>query len=345
MAQGDCGSESSCTPPKPSSDLSSLLQKAQHLRRIFEAKPTEYVVDLRHTSSKSTRRPGFYDLHLDEGLRLKKVVLSDNFLEVLSTLCDQHLQILGSENTKIFQDPPVAYDLWGKSRKVVDVLSEESITKDYRRRSAFACLPIASTLAFRLKKWDDVFEWHETYMAGVHGLCDAFLTIASKNLPALPQEQKEDIQLLKKHMLDSFVLWEFKSLVAADFDVMTEIVRLASGQGEFTWMTCNSVHSGTRLRCGVKKHITTKGCVSVTGRKTGPGGPLTLNHHHAGFFPRSYRGHRINAVLGIPPPPISLSQPPHQTPALLVDGDEGRVATMPPGQNQASTHHEPNKGE
>ena len=64
---------------------------------------------------------------------------------------------------------------------------------------------------------------------------------------------------MKKYLLNHYVIWEFKSLVAGSLSVMKGI---AEHEGDFVWTTCTSPRD-----C---EHHCTDGRISITGRKTGP---------------------------------------------------------------------------
>ncbi|KAF8954478.1 hypothetical protein BDZ97DRAFT_1928229 [Flammula alnicola] len=265
-------SQSSILPP-------SLPKQQALLNTLLESKPHIYVKDPEHTASKGTRPPKFYDLHLHESLQLKKIVLSEDLLPTLSTLCDQHMtlnqgRVLRRNSGRNRLQVLLRRAMNPKNRPPIK--NEQCITDDFLRRTGNPCHLVASTLLFELDDWDNVLEWEPTSMRNAHGLADGHLFIPNVIVPTLTEEQQADIKAIKGHLLDTLTVWEFKSLQAADLKVMEGIVRLTTR--ELTWMTCGSVHgsTGLRLTCGnssdslfCDKHLTNH-IWSVTGRKTGP---------------------------------------------------------------------------
>jgi len=68
-------------PPNPDKPLSVV----KCLSDFFHLKPVPYKLGKNATTSKSTRLPKFFDLHLQEDLRLKTVVVSEDLTQQISS--------------------------------------------------------------------------------------------------------------------------------------------------------------------------------------------------------------------------------------------------------------------
>jgi hypothetical protein len=273
MAAETSSQASRIGPPSPtqnfaSGKLDSIPSAADGLSAFFRLKPVPYVAGENASKSKSTRPPKFFDLHLYEPLQLKTVVVSEELTQRFSSICDQKIRAL---DAKIVHRPasapavfPELTDMKASSEEIVqDINSEASIVEDYSRRTGEACLKVASKLLFGLENNGNL-RWEKTDRTAEQALPDVYLTLGDKEI-SLCQEQIKSFDSIRKHLLHRLTLVEFKSLVAGDLEVMTEIVNLA---GKFTWMTCGSTDHGRMHNCGVKKHATGN-VSSVTGRKTG----------------------------------------------------------------------------
>jgi hypothetical protein len=73
------------------------LSVGKCLSHFFSLKPVPYKSAKNATTSKSTRAPKFFDLHLHEDLRLKTVVVSEDLTRRISSICDQKVRALGTE--------------------------------------------------------------------------------------------------------------------------------------------------------------------------------------------------------------------------------------------------------
>lgn len=167
--------------------------------------------------------------------------------------------IFKNRNAKKNSLQQLVNDASGKPQPVVN---EHSLTTDYRRRVAAPCSVIASTLIFQLQQWTNVFQWNETSMTNAHAQPDGILKInsASPNFKKLTKEHQESVKLLQAHGLGTLALWEFKSLVAANKEVMEGIGRLSGN--DFRWTTCRA--------SDCNRHYTAYNVLTATGHKTGP---------------------------------------------------------------------------
>ncbi|KIM42893.1 hypothetical protein M413DRAFT_125354 [Hebeloma cylindrosporum] len=218
-----------------------------------------------HTNSVYTRPPHYYDMHLHESLRLKKIVFLDNLPQGFADTFDQSVQGL-----------PAGAHQWKKKPKFdissIPIIKNEShITRFYRSQLGGVYGSAASGLRFK-KSWEDVFIWSTTPAGSVdrnEAIADGFLSINDDPavLSRLSKEDQESVQLIDQYGLTNFAVWEFKSLVCGPH-VMKDIPKL---EGSFPWKTCveRLEDDEASSRCKYTNHRI-DGRLIVTGRRTGP---------------------------------------------------------------------------
>ena len=116
-----------------------------------------------HTKSDSTRKPGYYDKHLDKCLRPKKMVYCPDLTSKLGDIADNCYKKYKNR----FGTPPACDEadfnliqdaLWNVAPRIVR--GEEGILKDYAKKVPEHTLPIVSALAFEAPSWKRRYlEW------------------------------------------------------------------------------------------------------------------------------------------------------------------------------------------
>ncbi|CAA7265524.1 unnamed protein product [Cyclocybe aegerita] len=253
----------SAIPSSSSSEPQSALPEIVNFFDNFKIPP---IGKYKHTTSRRTRGPKCFDMHLHKDLRLKEVVILHRLTEVLVLDCDKLAEAcqLTSENF-----PGIS------TQKAAAVAANERDLVDfYEKQISSVYSGMASGLLFNSADWHPVFEW-TTYpkpnaAPRTEALADGFLSLASDR-EHLPREHQDDMALLEKHNFHHLVAWEFKSLTAgpATMAMFHEL------EGVFQWTTC---HERTvedtetpSFRCDAKtSHHRIRGRPVVTGRRAGP---------------------------------------------------------------------------
>lgn len=261
------------------------------VQTLLNMKATECVISKDHTSSTSTRGPKFYDMHLDEALQLKRIEVSAHMPQLFSSLVEEELN---NNADGIFKSTirkrNLLEDCITSARATPKcVVNENDLADDYLERFSSPCATVASTLIFRQNSWTNVLIPNKTVMTNSYAQPDATLD-ACKGAQKKLRPNSDDIDLIQKHNL-ALVLWEFKSPVAADREVMESLGDLAGK--DFKWSTC-------RGNCG-DKHIV-NGRLCVTGRRTSPDEPECHSVESAAIpiFENkdTVRDHEIRPVTG-----------------------------------------------
>ncbi|KAF8885247.1 hypothetical protein CPB84DRAFT_137370 [Gymnopilus junonius] len=218
-----------------------------------------------HTNSTATRAPQYYDRHLAEALRLKKVAfMSKAFFDLLIKICDHYYKQLSEsqEGKSILSSFPVL--LLPARNKIINEKSLVAYFEELHRHFSL----IAATLLFRTH-WDAVFGFSaETELtASDDAAADAYFFALEDAGRLLPSEHKPGFDLVHKYDLQIPINWEYKNLGFGP-EIFSA---LRSHGGDFHWTTCEERldRDDATSRCPNQTHRT-EGRLTVTGRPTGP---------------------------------------------------------------------------
>ncbi|KAG6875578.1 hypothetical protein C0992_003239 [Termitomyces sp. T32_za158] len=189
---------------------------------FFGSAPSVLTADERyHTTSHSTRKPGQFDKHLHDRLRLKRVaklpeLLQDIFNNAMHALLSYEKDI-PVRNT-LFPSTKVLANTSKSYRR--DIHKEFNIQLAYGSGVAEFCTTVAATLEFQLSHWSpNCLQWSTTRLSneaipGVRrdqALADGFL-----NMSAIGSERHLVHPTPRERLiLDTFpviAIWEFKNL-------------------------------------------------------------------------------------------------------------------------------------
>ena len=167
------------SPTGLGSKLLSSLKSSQLLNDFFSWRHPPLMKDPKHTRSISTRPPSFHDMHLREGLRLRKVVICKELPNLISSICDycdiDSDTLFAPGNLKQFPTKGIREQAL---EDVLPIIDEESLRTDYEQTVALPCSTVASTLNFGLKKWHAIFSWtSRSTVRQANGKADGFLSI------------------------------------------------------------------------------------------------------------------------------------------------------------------------
>ncbi|KAG6877266.1 hypothetical protein C0992_010400 [Termitomyces sp. T32_za158] len=225
-ATGFCDAYQNGTPEKttqikPCAPVSSYLTFDEILG-FFEGAPSVLTADERyHTTSNTTRKPGQFDKHLHNCLRLKRVAKLPGLLE---DLLNNAMHALSSYE----KDLPVPNTRFPFVQDVIltskthrrDIHKEIDVQTAYETGVADFCATVAATLEFQLSEWSpNCLQWSAARLCnkdipGVRrdqALADGFLNMSEKGskrhlVHSTPRERL---------ILDTFpviAIWEFKNL-------------------------------------------------------------------------------------------------------------------------------------
>lgn len=254
---------------RPASHLVDLDDTRSALEEIFNWNPLP-VVSKKKATSKSTRQPAPYDRHMDETLRLKRVVYAPHMLEKMPTVVDEYLQIrdLPDWTTGGFRS---VQQIVPDDEEDIRVFSTEAeVVTRYASLIAGNLVRVASTLALGLPNWyPSYFVWSRASETNDVAIGDGFLrassTSRSSNAQALDPSKRDTLESLEKNF-PNIGVWEFKSTVSGldnlDADARVKnIVVYAQAGVEFKWVECSSTGCGS--------HYQPDGDVTVTGARVG----------------------------------------------------------------------------
>lgn len=293
-------------------DICLVSQIPSILPKPYEAAPG-------HTPSKETRKPGAYDLHLDEHLQLRQVVLSKDLVGSLQCLYNKEI------NSTLLATPLDQFDMTMENLSdAVDlrkpIRNESGIRKDYSIRTAQFCIPLASAILHHKyakilgkaapagsDQFVPLFVIDDTETTKEPALPDLCINpdLKADVEPAIKAKIEADIALLKKHFLSTILFLEIKSLIAGGEDIMSAIVELGKVGVENGWMVCEESYLGQRVLCdykGVaesrKKHTKKGGQQKRTGRRMGPDSNIQSQWWTTGLAETSYGERSSSEELG-----------------------------------------------
>ncbi|KAG6887268.1 hypothetical protein C0992_013063 [Termitomyces sp. T32_za158] len=205
----------------PDGQLPSALS-LEKLLEFFRSVPSVLTADERyHTTSKCTRKPGQFDKHLHDRLRLKRVA---KLPALLRDLLDNAVHALSSYEG----DLPAPNALFAFTKDVArtsrshrrDVHKEVDVQLAYGSGVAELCATVAATLEFQLSHWSpNSLQWsterlNKEAIPGVRrdqALADGFLNMCNKG----SEEHLAHPTPRERLILNTFpviAIWEFKNL-------------------------------------------------------------------------------------------------------------------------------------
>ncbi|KAJ3503836.1 hypothetical protein NLJ89_g8254 [Agrocybe chaxingu] len=255
--------------PSTSASLPSSSSEPQpsqpDIMKFFVKYKIPPIEKFKHTTSKRTRGPKFFDMHLHKDLRLKEVVILHRLPEALVQDCDRLARACQLTNENFPNISPQTTAVATNERDLVEL---------YRLQVSSLYSSVASGLLFNSTDWRPAFQWtvdpHANAVPRTEALADAFLSLVS-NRNHLPHQHQDDMALLEKYNLHHLIAWEFKSLTTGP-EIMAMFHEL---EGAFQWTTCHERAEedpeAPSSRCDAKtSRHRIRGRPVVTGRKTGP---------------------------------------------------------------------------
>ncbi|KAJ3502000.1 hypothetical protein NLJ89_g9081 [Agrocybe chaxingu] len=263
-SQSDPTTAPASVPPQdgPGKTLEDFFQYA-NMPHFEITRPPSPSKQTTHTTSKRTREPRFFDMHLHKSLRLKKIVLLEKLPQALGELCDSMATSSSYEISRRILPPPLTR-----------IINEDSLVRYYQTQRSPLYAEVASQLAFGIGgPGNTIFNWRKTQDGDSRkhneALADGFLRLDIGDRGEIADEHRRSIALLSHHGLSHLAIWEFKSLACGP-GIMAQIPNHA---GDFTWTACQERTEGDEasICCGAAlvKHRT-NGRRTVTGRRPGP---------------------------------------------------------------------------
>jgi hypothetical protein len=245
-----------------------VLTDDQKLEEFWGWRPPLLERHPDHTKSAKTRPPTHYDTHLHKSLILKRIVRLPSLLTDLENVVDKAVDaarpfLPRTKKTSEFPHP------WTRKQAVDNLVTslhdEEGVANFYMNTTAKFCAPVASMLGLQHAEWISSLIWDRQTHQKASAIADGFLKINTKVetddflRSPLKEEAKNDLNAIAQAKFLHLAVWEFKSLLAGDIEVMQAI---GSHSGSFHWQACTKVVDS----CGTKKHL-------KHGRLTSTGSP------------------------------------------------------------------------
>ncbi|KAG6889458.1 hypothetical protein C0995_000983 [Termitomyces sp. Mi166 len=257
------------------------------MKDFFNSSMPTMVEDSKHVPSNDTRKPAFFDRHLDERLILGKVVyqptLAGDLKNIAVDSLESYLKAYSGRNLPEAKDHP-KHPFPGPQQRIIALknseidhcVNEAAVQRVYSTTTARHCSIIAATLEFQLPSWKisrQYLQWNINPQTGhTQALADGFLQLVFKS---------STISDLYRRANDNFSrgigIWEFKSLKAGAKDVFNAILAYTL-LPEFPWKKCEHGNF-CQLRCKNKLKD-----FSTTWARTGPDAdPLVCSTESSGF--------------------------------------------------------------
>ncbi|KAG6876354.1 hypothetical protein C0992_013259, partial [Termitomyces sp. T32_za158] len=264
--------------PKSSESKSKVTKEARKqflsaLKDFFDSSMPTMVEASSHVDSSDTRKPAFFDKHLDERLVLNKVVYQPSLVDDLKRIAvdslRSYLEAYFEETLPQVEDDadhpfpgPKRRDNALKHSEISHCVNEAVVQRVYQTTTAKHCAVVAATLEFQLPSWRHdrkYLQWNIDPEKGhTQAVGDGFLQLVSES-----GSISDLYRRAKNNFSKGIGVWEFKSLKAGTEDVLNAILahtRLT----EFPWVRCE--HGDfCQLRCGDKLRGFSK-----TWARTGP---------------------------------------------------------------------------
>lgn len=217
------------------------------------------------TGSKSTRIPAPYDRHMDEKLRLRRVVYAKSIIPDITKVVDECLQ-----NSKVptttSSDFVLASEMTvadaGKNEEATR--TEAAVVSRYSLTIAEPLIQVASTIALQLPGWKkDFFSWSSEPKTQDFATGDGWFRVSpqSKKGQHLPRDTTRVLTAMEK-WFPNVGIWEFKSVFAGSEKRMNDILALAKDDIDFPWVACSE-------QSDCKNHYQSDGSNTVTGARVG----------------------------------------------------------------------------
>ncbi|KAF8074525.1 hypothetical protein FPV67DRAFT_1445583 [Lyophyllum atratum] len=256
-------------------DVSPPSTEVDDIRDFFEYSLPTLVMGEDHTRSRSTRAPAHFDRHLDEHLRMDRVVYLPAFLTDLKAIAEDAL----TKYTSKFPFPatreqigfPNAGIRLDCARDALEerILNERSLEGIYSKTMASHCSIVASTLEFQLPVWSSAhLHWQTIHGRSEekHAIADGLLRIFDISGHTCDAARVSPLAVEYLDVRKYFPVigvWEFKNMVAGSINVFEAILEQAK-MHKFPWVGCQEGN-----RCAVV-HPPTLGKVLKTWSKMGP---------------------------------------------------------------------------
>jgi hypothetical protein len=252
--------------------MSVVLTVDQQLEEFWGWHPPLLKPHAKHTKSDQTRPPSHYDMHLDERLRLKRIVpfpslLTDLTAVVDNALRDVQVNLPPTDDRAAFLQRHRAQTL---GEMVTSVKDEDGVADFYMNSTAKFCAPVASMLGLQHPQWKSVLVCDRQTHQKASAIADGFLKINTEVEEAgflaspLKPEIECHLKAIAREGLSNLAVWEFKNLLAGSEEVMRAIGSL---KGPFDWFTCPEEDN---FLCGAdSKHLTKGGKLTITGSPMG----------------------------------------------------------------------------
>lgn len=218
------------------------------------------------TSSKATKPPTWFDLHLHEDLRLKRTALLPDFAAQLSQFLDAYLDRKNAVYATKLEGSlfPSTRDKARSNFKFTHL--ESNVVSGVATQTLTGCGIVASTLLFDLPSWSRVLTSSDRAFRVTQPVARADTFVFPNLAPehghnkSLVAADKADVDLLFDCGLQNFLLYEFKNLDAGHLETMKHVL---NHNGDFVWLTCSGPN-----HC---KHTEHSGAnLTVTGHEVGP---------------------------------------------------------------------------
>ncbi|KAG6818920.1 hypothetical protein H0H93_000305 [Arthromyces matolae] len=224
------------------------------LRNFFGTKMRKLEKGKGHTKSTQTRTPGFFDKHLEEIIRLNRVVHLPTIAKDLKIVADQAVHAFPAEKLP----PPVhPFPTIQTMIKVQDEIDSIVIQKELEVQQIYAliankCLDVAATLAYpnsngtwasSLLKWtSSPLKKKESSAADNQATPDGLLNFDDDPGPTLKKSTDTKAPVIARSLISDYdmralVLAEIKNLNFCEIATLHEIVEKFN-DGQFPWVCC-----------------------------------------------------------------------------------------------------------
>ncbi|KAJ7648303.1 hypothetical protein DFH06DRAFT_1423851 [Mycena polygramma] len=235
------------------------ISTSDRVEEFFAHMPEELKAAGSHTVSSKSRRPAYWDQHLDESLVLKRVrylpSLINTFLDIARDALESHPNLPEASNHTFPRTSKLVQI--ARRARTSPIRSEADLTSYYATTTAQSCATVAGTLEFNLPFWERGFmEWtispcirHGNAIADGHlRVIEQLPSAKDAKSRATLEKSWSQMQAISRWFPD-LAIWEFKSLKVADGRAHTHIFRgimgLTNLDAEFPWERCPS---GERCR-------------------------------------------------------------------------------------------------
>lgn len=245
------------TPSANSLKTSTLREQ---LQKVLDWHPGP--INSTGAGSYSTRQPAPYDRHMDEKLRLRRVVYAESIIPDITKVVDKYLRNFELPTTGLTSAHKMTMNDMAHNQEPTKL--ESAVVGRYTEIIAKPLIRVASTLALRLPRWEKAFFLWSPY-SSTHDFAigDGFFRVSPQSAQYHLPEHTTRVLTAMEEWFPNVGVWEFKSVFAGSEDRMADIVALAKEDIDFPWVTC----SETSQDC--KSHYMPDGSNTVTGARVG----------------------------------------------------------------------------